>query len=210
MKGLLRDLADIGAILEDDHFVYTSGRHGQAYVDKDRIYTHPLLANQVTLEMASYFVQDGIEAVVGPEKGGIILSQLVAHHLSNDQTGHEALAFYAEKEDGGFVLKRGGAAERINGLRVLVVEDNLTTGGSVKKVVDLVRTLGGNVIGVCAIVNRGDVKADDIGNPPKFVALVKVSMESWAANECPLCAQGTPVRTDLGKEKEFLLGKGGP
>lgn len=208
---LLVALDEYGAVTTDDHFVYASGKHGGAYVDKDIIYTYPHLTAEICTGMGALFDNIDIDAVVGPEKGGIILSQLVAWYLGFE---NDVTAFYAEKtEDGGFILKRGGAAERIRGLRVLVVEDNLTTGGSVKKVVDLIRSLGGNVVGVCGMVNRGGVTKEDVGNPDHFKVLFEIPLEMWDEEECPLCKSGIPVNTRLGKGKEFLARqqkKGGP
>ena len=83
----------------------------------------------------------------------------------------------------------------------------LTTGGSAKKVFEAVRALGGNVVGLAAICNRGGVTEDDIGPLPELYSLTNVDLDSWDADECPLCASGLPVNTTLGKGKEFLANK---
>jgi orotate phosphoribosyltransferase len=70
-----------------------------------------------------------------------------------------------------------------------------------------VRTLGGNVLGLGAICNRGGVTEGDIGLLPELYSLINVSLESWAADDCPLCAADVPVNTSLGKGKEFLARK---
>jgi orotate phosphoribosyltransferase len=190
-----------GAIIPGGHFLYASGRHGHTYVNKDAIYPHTGIIRPLCSIMAKAFFNDAVEVVVGPEKGGIILSQWVTYALNFGRLdGPEVLAAYAEKEGAGFVLRRG-YEKLVPGKRVLVVEDILTTGGSVLKVVNLIRSLGGEVIGVAALCNRGGVTPEDIGNVPKLFSCVSITLDSWTATECPMCAQGTPFNTDLGKGK---------
>lgn len=205
-QDVLQILGRIGAIISNSHIVYTSGKHGTAYVDKDRIYPHPKQTSFLCRLIADQFGVLGTipDAVVAPEKGGIILSQWVAHHLSKFFS-KEVLAYYAEKtDDGGFVIRRGGAAEMIPGKKVLVVEDVLTTGGSARKVVEVTRAMGGDVIGLGVICNRGGVTRQDVGDPPKLFALVNVKLDAWDEADCPLCAKGVVINTDVGKGREFL------
>jgi orotate phosphoribosyltransferase len=116
------------------------------------------------------------------------------------------LGVYADKDGDAFVVKRG-YDKLVKGKRVLVVEDVLTTGGSVRKVVEATCVAGGEVIGVAALVNRGNVKTTDIGNVPALAALVSISLDAWDENDCPMCKGGTPVNTDVGKGREFLARK---
>jgi orotate phosphoribosyltransferase len=106
----------------------------------------------------------------------------------------------------GFVIKRG-YDEAIKGKNILVVEDILTTGGSAKRVVELVRSMGGNVVGLAALVNRGKVSSLDVGSPSKFFTLVNLKIESWTEEDCLFCKEGKPVNTELGKGKEYLQRK---
>ena len=200
-------LSAIGAIITDSHLVYTSGRHGSAYVNKDAIYPHTEFTSDLCRIIAEQLPEDGIEVVVAPAVGGVILSQWVAFHLSK-LTGRQVLGLYAEKSESGdaFVIKRG-YDRMIPGRRVLLVEDVLTTGGSIKKVGEVVRTLKGNIIGVAAICNRGAVTVEDLGGVPKLSAIMNVTLDSWSEEECPLCAQGVPINTDVGKGREFLARK---
>jgi len=197
----------LGVILTGSHIVYASGRHGSAYVDKDMLYPDTQATSELCEAIARQFTSDCIDAVVGPEKGGIILSQWTAYHLSC-MTSQKVLAFYAEKDGrGGFILKRGNAKERVSGRRILCVEDILTTGSSAKKVVELVRSAGGTVVGLAALCNRGKVTSKDVANPKRFVSLLDLDLESWLEAECELCAQNVPINTVLGKGKEFLAKK---
>jgi orotate phosphoribosyltransferase len=80
----------------------------------------------------------------------------------------------------------------------------LTTGGSVKKVIEVVRSLGGRVVGLGALCNRGGITAEDVGNVPKLQALVSINLEAWEPNDCPLCKQNVAINTNVGKGREFL------
>ncbi|MDO8667915.1 MAG: phosphoribosyltransferase family protein [bacterium] len=102
-----------------------------------------------------------------------------------------------------FVIKRG-YDKLVAGRKILVVEDVLTTGQSAKMVVEAVRALGGNVVGLAALCNRGGITAEQVGNPPKFVSLVNVKLDAFDEIGCPLCAAGVPINTEVGKGKAFL------
>lgn len=188
-----------GAIIRNSHLVYTSGRHGSAYVNKDALYPRTEVIADLCSRMAEAFADDKIDVVLGPALGGIILAQWTAHALQ-EQTGKPVLALFAEKapdSPDGFILKRG-YENLISGKRTILVEDILTTGGSVKKVVGLAERMGANVIGVAALCNRGGIQAADLGTK-KLVSLAEVSLESWEAGTCPLCAKGVPINKSLGK-----------
>lgn len=198
-------LNDVGAVITDSHIVYTSGKHGTAYVNKDAVYPHTEKISALCSMIAGQFFRnhEDVDVVVAPALGGIVLTQWVAYHLSY-LTSKEVLAVYAEKTaDGNFVFTRG-YDKLVIGKRVLVLEDVLNTGGSVKKVVNLVRTTGGEVVGLGALCNRGGVTSQDVGDVLKLFSLIDVTLDAWDASDCPLCAQGVPINTDVGKGKEFL------
>ena len=204
-EGIMMALKAAGAIKTNDHFVYTSGKHGSAYVNKDAIYPDTDRTAKICSEFASAFIKDGVEAVIGPALGGIILSQWTAQTLTA-MLQLRVLSLYAEKDgDGGFVIKRG-QDKLIQGKRVLVVEDVLTTGGSVKKVIAAVRDCGGDPVGLGVLCNRGGITADDVG-VPKLIALTSVELQAWEESECPLCKDGVPINQDVGKGREFLAAK---
>ncbi len=199
-RNALDKLNAIGAILTDTHVVYTSGKHGSAYVNKDAIYPHTFLTSALCEEIAAHFENSNVEVVVAPAIGAVILSQWIAHHLS-EMTTREVLCVYAEKDAGdGFVIKRG-YENLVKGRRCLVVEDVVNTGGSVLKVVRKVRELGGEVVGVGALCNRGDVKSADLDSVPELFSLVNVKLEAWDPASCPLCLKGVPLNTSVGKAK---------
>ena len=144
-----------------------------------------------------------------PKKGGIILSHDIAYWLSIGRiSGPEVLGIYAEKvgkdENGDMFDFTRGYGDLIAGKRAIVAEDVLNTGGSVKKIVKLVRAYGGIVIGVSAICNRGGVTSKDIGDVPKLVSLIDVAMAKYDKDSCPLCRQNVPINTTVGHGKKFL------
>lgn len=190
-----------GAILTHSHFVYTSGKHGHTYINKDAVYPHTNLVRQLCEEIARQCPWQ-VEVAVGPTMGAVILSTWVAHFLS-EMMGRPVLSVYAEEDsDKNRVLRRGYDA-LVRGKSVLVVEDILNTGGSARKVVEVVKKLGGKVAGVFGLCNRGGVTPADVGDVP-VKALVDIKFEMWDAADCPLCAKGVPINKSVGKGRDFL------
>lgn len=181
MEDHFKALEERGALLRG-HFQYASGRHGDLYIEKFRILQWPDLTGPLCKEIAGFF-SGKVNLVAGPTTGGIILSYETARHLG-------LRSIIAErKEDGpGREFKRG--FEVGPGDRVLVVDDVLTTGGSIREVLDAVRARGAEVAGVGVLVDRtaGQV---DFGVP--FFASLTVTMSSWAPEECPFCKEGVPL-----------------
>lgn len=203
---IMQAFADVGAIISDSHFVYSSGRHSSVYVNKDALYLHPGVISMLCKQMAEPYEADQIDVVVGPVLGGIVLSQWVAYYLNARRISGETLAVYAEKEGDGpgkkFFFGRG-YDRAIPGKNVLVVEDVLTTGGSARQVIELVRAHGGNVIGLSALCNRGDVQPADVGGVP-ISTLITIALQTYAEEECPFCQQYVPINTTVGKGRAFL------
>lgn len=205
---ILGVLEKVGAVITGSHIVYTSGKHGTAYINKDALYPHTIKTSAVCSALAKKFEEDQIDVVIAPAIGGVILSQWVAYHLSKNKS-RTIFGVYAEKsEDGSYFVIRRGYEKFVKGKNVLVVEDILNTGGSAQKVVEAVRQAGGNVIGVGALCNRGGVTAKSIGDVPRLEALVNIKLDAWEEENCPLCRDNIPINTEVGKGKEFLAKKG--
>lgn len=204
---VLEILGEVGAVITNSHIVYTSGKHGTAYVNKDSVYPHTEETSRLCHAIAERFENDNVQVVIAPAIGGVILSQWVAHHLSK-MNDREVLGVYAEKSEGGeiFVIKRG-YDKLIAGKNVLVVEDVLTTGGSALRVIRSTRALGGDVVGLGVLCNRGGITPKDVDDVPKLTALVNVRLDAWDEATCPLCAKNVPINTDVGKGREFLAQK---
>jgi orotate phosphoribosyltransferase len=188
-------LEEVGAIVTDSHVVYTSGKHGRAYVNKDALYPHAHRTAELCGLMADLVRDAGAEVVCAPALGGIILSQWLGHHL-------HLPAVYAEKVESGLALRRG-YDQVVAGRRVVVVEDVVTTGGSLIETIRVVRAAGGTVVAAVALCNRGGLTAADL-DVTRFESLLELTLESWEAHECPLCREGVPINTAVGKGREFL------
>ena len=203
--GIMQMFVDAGAIITESHFVYNSGRHSSVYINKDALYLHTGIISQLCQSMAQPYVADEIDVVIGPVLGGIVLSQWTTQALNGKRTAGETLAVYAEKEQGSdqaFAFYRS-YDKYIPGKNILVVEDILTTGGSVRRVIELVRRHGGRVVGVSALCNRGNVQPKDVGDVP-INTLITLNLETYAEENCPFCEQHVPINTDVGKGRIFL------
>ena len=203
---IMQMFTDVGAIISDSHFVYSSGRHSSVYINKDALYLHTRAISTLCQMMARPYGAGQIDVVVGPVLGGIVLSQWVAHFLNANRSTGETLAVYAEKDGDGPDKKfhfRRGYDRCIPGKNVLIVEDVLTTGGSARSVIELVRVHGGNVVGLSALCNRGGLQPHDVGDVP-IHSLITISLETFSATECPFCQQRVPINTELGKGRAFL------
>ena len=199
-------LTEVGALITDSHIVYTSGRHGRAYVNKDALYVHTAATSALCQLMAAQYDADQIDIVAGPTIGGVVLSQWVAHHLNSKRRSGETLSIYAEEEEraeGKVRIFKRGYDLLLPQRNVVVVEDVVTTGGSARQVIAAVRAAGGNVIGLNILCNRGGITSDDIGGVPLH-ALTEVNLESWSEEDCPLCKTAVPINTNVGKGKAFL------
>lgn len=194
-------------VITNGHFVYTSGMHGPVYLAKQRIYKDIGATYRLCLAIAKRFSGTTIDVVVGPESGAARLARLTARCLSSIN-GHKVANVSATKKvEDGFALRHADK-KKVKGKHVLVVEDILNTYGTVDKVVELIRHEGGFVIGIGALCDRSDPNNRiKIPGQPQTIALTRMPLEIWAAKECPFCAKGIPVNTNLGKGKEFLQRK---
>lgn len=203
---ILGMLNNVGAIITQTHVVFTSGLHGDTYINKDAVYPELKESDQLARAIAVQFVKKEIDVVIGPAIGGALFAQDVARELML-MTGKKVRPVYAEKSDNDtFVIKRG-YDKLVCSKRVLITEDVLTTGGSVKKVIFAVRANGGIVVGVGAICNRGGVTAESVGDVPELFTLININLNSYEPDDCPLCRDGVPINTAVGKGKEFLARK---
>lgn len=206
MANVVDILRNIGAVITDNHFVYTSGKHGSVYINKDALYPHTESTSEVGKLFAEKFDEAGIEVVAGPALGGIILSQWTAYHLSL-ATGKDVLGVYTEKTPDKNQVFTRGYDKLVKGKKVLVVEDLTTTGGSIKKVVASVKETGGTVVAACVMVNRDpeQVTSELVGAP--FSALGVLKAEAFDEAECPLCKENVPINTEVGHGKKYLAEK---
>ncbi|MGI6096593.1 MAG: orotate phosphoribosyltransferase [Dethiobacteria bacterium] len=170
-------------VLQEGHFLLTSGYHSARYLQCAQVLQYPQKAELLCRSLANFFSAAEIDLVLGPATGGIILAYEMARQLGTK-------GIFAERTDGKMTLRRGFEIKRKE--RVLVVEDVVTTGGSVKEVVDLVIRHGGEAVAVAGLVDRSGGKSD-FGIPAHF--LLTMEVEAYPPERCPLCAQGSlPVK----------------
>lgn len=203
MRDVIKILKSVNAIVTNNHFVYTSGRHGSVYVRKDLLYPHTKLTSDVCELIAQKFKNKKVDVVVAPALGGIVLSQWTAYHLSKLK-GKEVLGLFTEKDEKNNQIFKRGYDKFVKGKNVLIVEDLATTGGSVKKVVTTVRKAGGIVTGVCVMVNRDakSVTSKSIDAPLSSLGVLEA--ESFDEKKCPLCKKNISINRVVGHGKAFL------
>jgi orotate phosphoribosyltransferase len=172
---LLEELRARGALL-DGHFRLSSGRHSNRFVQKFRFLEDPAFLERVVGAMLAAMPPLDVECVVSAAVGGIVLGYETARQLGTR-------AIFVEKEGGAARFRRGFFVAP--GERVLVVEDVITTGLSVREVISVVEAEGGVVAAAGAVVRRGAV---DVGAP--LYALLDLPMDSFEPAACPQCAAG--------------------
>lgn len=173
-----------GAVLEG-HFQYASGRHGGHYAEKFRLLEQPGVTVELCAQIAEFAraLPTAAEVVAGPATGGIILAYETGRQLG-------LRAFFAESaEAGGREFRRGFAFS--DGQPVLVVDDVLTTGGSIRDALAAVRAGGGEPIAVAVLVDRTNGATDFDGLP--FHACLTLEIPSYDAADCPHCEAGEPL-----------------
>lgn len=163
------------------HFRLTSGRHSDTYFQCAKVLQYPPHCEKICSDLADFFRNFEIDTVIAPAIGGIVVAQEVGRQLNKKN-------FWAEREDKTLTLRRGFSIQP--GEKCLVCEDVVTTGGSVFEVMDIVKSRGGEVVGVAYIVDRSNGKIS-FGVPQKSV--VSLDVVSFEPESCPLCSQKIPL-----------------
>jgi orotate phosphoribosyltransferase len=171
-------LAERGALLSG-HFRLSSGRHSDRFIQKFRVLEDPAIVENIAREFAQRAKEYAPTIVVSAAVGGIVLGYETARQLGTK-------AIFVEKENGVPTLRRGFALGP--GDRAFVVEDVVSTGGSAREVIDVVRAHGAEAVAVGVIVRRQPV---DFGVPT--IALLDLPVVSYDPADCPLCAAGAPI-----------------
>jgi len=169
------------AIMEG-HFLLTSGLHSPMYVEKFNVLQHPKYTEQLCKALADKFVDQQIQTVVGPVTGGILLAHEVGKALGTR-------AIFTERENGKMTFRRG--FKLAPGERVLIVEDIVTTGGSVKEVIEVILESGAIPVAVGLLVDRSGGKID-FGDVP-YQALLHLDVTTYAPDDCQLCKDNVPM-----------------
>lgn len=182
-------LSDAGALLSG-HFKLTSGRHSDRYVEKIRLLYRPDLVSAICREFAQRFARLDVDVVIGPAMGGIVLAYELAR-----QTGRNFA--FTQRKNGKMELRGGFPIEP--DAHALVIEDITTTGGSVQEVLDCLAQRDIIVDGIGIIVDRSGGRIDfDV---PVVESLLTLDIQSWEADDCPLCADHKPLTTPGSSDK---------
>lgn len=182
-SGIPRALTATGA-LKDGHFLLSSGRHSGQYIEKFDLLRQPEATSSVCAEIAEQFKGEAIDVVAGPTTGGILLAFEVARQLGVDAAYAERVSAESNKRE----FRRGTTFAP--GARVLIVDDILTTGGSVRETLDALAGRDVQVVGVALLVDRSGGGVN-LGIP--LMALATLDIETWDAADCPLCKSGIPL-----------------
>lgn len=168
-------------VLLEGHFLLTSGRHSDKYMQCAKIFQNAKYSEPLCAELVKQYKDDNVELVIGPAIGAIQMSYEVGKQLGVKN-------IFAERENGVMTLRRGFTIEK--GQRVLIVEDVVTTGGSVREVMELVKESGGEIVGIGSIVDRTGGKID-FGVP--YRSAFSMDITSYEPEECPICKTGAPL-----------------
>ena len=180
----VRRLLEETQALLNGHFLLSSGKHSDKYFQGARVLASPARASLLGAGIGSRWSDALVDAVVGPAIGGIVIAHEVARYLGTP-------SYFTEREAGKMALRRGFALEA--GTKVVVVEDVVTTGGSAQEVVDLLKSMGVEVVGVSSIVWRSpDPHAPSPFGELPFRPLMTLPTDAWDVANCPLCKQGKP------------------
>jgi orotate phosphoribosyltransferase len=167
--------------LHEGHFRLSSGLHSPGYLQSALVLQYPQHAEALGRALGDRTRSLGATVVLSPALGGLIIGQEVGRALG-------VRAIFAERQDGALTLRRGFSIDP--GDRVLIVEDVLTTGGSTRETMAVASASGARVVGVASIVDRsGGAARFDV----PYAALLDYALPTYAAEQCPLCAEGQPI-----------------
>lgn len=167
-----------GAVL-NGHFELSSGLHSDTYIQCAKVLEYPNFSEKLCAHLVSFWKSQKIDVVAGPAYGGILVSYELARQL-------KCRSVYLERVQDQLLLRR--QFRIAEGENVLVAEDVITTGDSVKQVLQVVKSSGGNIAGVAAFADRSKGKIFD----EKFQALIRLNPPTYKADSCPLCSDGVP------------------
>ncbi len=181
-------LKKTGGLLEG-HFLLSSGLHSPKYLQCAKMLQHPEYAQSLAEELSKNFRSTKIDVVVGPAIGGIVIAHEVARVLG-------ARCIFTEREGGKMCLRRGFRIEKDE--KILVVEDVITTGGSILETIKVVESFDGEVVGVATLIDRSGGKVD-LGI--FLTTLLKLEIETFTQDTCPLCQKGLSLIKPGSREK---------
>ena len=167
-------LTTIG-VIKEGHFRRVSGRHANKYVQCARLFEHSNIAETMCRLLVEQLSSYSFDVVMSPAIGGVILGYEVSRQL-------KIRNIYPERKNGALVLARGFTLKK--GEKVLILEDEITTGTSVRETIELVNACGGEVVCIGCLVDKSNGKA--VFDHP-YHPLVRTTVDNYSTNHCPLC-----------------------
>jgi len=182
----LLNLFQASGALQSGHFLLSSGKHSDRYIEKFNLLRRPRDTEAVCRGFADRFRDAKIDVVAGPTTGGILLAFEVARQLG-------VAAAYAERASNGSLQREFRRGTTIDpGARVLLIDDILTTGGSIRETVVALERYDVEIIAISVLVDRS-AGSVTFGNYPLF-PLLSLKVDAWDSTDCPLCAAGVPLK----------------
>ncbi|AWI06998.1 orotate phosphoribosyltransferase [Clostridium drakei] len=178
-KMVIDTLKEVGALLEG-HFLLSSGKHSNRYCQCAKLLQYPDKSAKVLKVVADKLKDVDFDIIVGPAMGGVVVSYELAR-----QTGKPGI--FAERQDGKMTIRRGFEIKK--GQKAIISEDVITTGKSFLEVANIIKELGGEVVGIICIVDR---RAEGVEVEYPLYSAVKLDIKSYEKEECPMCKEGTP------------------
>ncbi|MCC3145565.1 orotate phosphoribosyltransferase [Halanaerobium sp. Z-7514] len=177
----IRELLVETGVIQEGHFVLSSGRHADIYMQCAKVLQHPEHASTLAAEIAKKWEDVEVDIVIGPALGGVVLSYAVAAEIG-------VPSIFSERKNGQMQIRRG--FEIKPGAKILVVEDVVTTGGSVKEVLALLEGLDVEILGISSIIDRSNGQVDF---KYKFKPLLQMDIKSYKAGQCKLCEDNVEI-----------------
>jgi orotate phosphoribosyltransferase len=180
---------ELAGAIRHGHFELSSGRHSGTYIQCALVLQYPRFAEKLAQALAALFSDARIDLVVSPALGGVVIGHEVARALPppKDTLGGGVPALFVERDGSGTMTLRRGFSIKPD-QHVLVVEDVWTTGGSTEETIHVVQEAGGRVVAAGALIDRS---GGAVEFPVETNALIQLKVDSYEAEDCPLCRQGS-------------------
>lgn len=177
-KSRVMEILEKTGVMQRGHFLLTSGRHSDTYMQCAHLFKYPEYCEEIAADIAARFKDDGVDYVVGPAIGGIIFAYEVSRCMGVPN-------LFAEREKGEMTFRRGFEIEP--GSKVLIVEDVVTTGGSVIEVMECIKEFNAEIVGVGVVIDRS-LGSANFG--VRLESIVQMEISSYPPDECPICDSG--------------------
>ncbi len=187
---IINELKESNALLEG-HFLLSSGRHSDRYIQCAKLLSHPNLAEKAVKKITDQITED-VDLIVGPAMGGILVSYEVARQLNT-----ESIFLERNQDSGEFEVRRGFEIKK--GQKVVVTEDVITTGKSILEAIKVVEAHGAEVVALVTLVDR---QTHSLDNDYKIYSGTKINFDTFDKDNCPLCKENVEL-TKPGSRKIF-------